>query len=164
MIVYRIPDTTPALACANRRRAVRLANAARSGVLAGAALAAVLMFLSVTVYDESIWRLPRMIAATVLGPGVLQPEDAFDGRVVLTMLALQLDLGIACALALTRVAGRLQGLGLAALGLGFGVALYGLDLYALPLAFPWLAELRSVDTFMAHLLFGLLATAPAKVD
>ena len=162
MIVYRIPETSPALASASRRRAVRLAKAARAGALAGAAMAAVLAFLSVTVYDEALWRLPRMIAATVLGTGVLQPEDAFDGRVVLTMLALMLDLGIACALALTSVAGRLHGLRLAALGVGFGVALYALDLHVLPLAYPWLAELRSVDTLMAHLLFGLLAAAPAE--
>jgi hypothetical protein len=31
------------------------------------------------------------------------------------------------------------------------------NLYGLTSALPWLAELRSVDTLAAHLVFGLLA-------
>lgn len=163
MIVYRIPENAPALgSTSQRRRAVWLANAARSGMIAAAAMLAVLVLLSVTLYDESPWKLPRMIAATVLGPGVLQPEQAFDARVFLTMLGVMLDIGIACALALSRPAARLHGMSSAALGLGFGAAFYAVNVYGLALAYPWLAELRSVDTLMAHLLFGLLATPPAE--
>jgi hypothetical protein len=162
MIVHRIPETAPAVASASRRNAARAVLAARSGMIAAAALMAMLLLLSVTLYDESPWKLPRMIAATVLGPGVLQPEDAFDARVALTMLAVMLDIGIACALALARPAARLHGVSLAALGLAFGAAFYAVNVYGLALAYPWLAELRSVDTLMAHLLFGLLATPPAE--
>ena len=163
MIVYRVPESAPALSRAYRRsRAVPLASATRTGLLAGAALLGMLLLLSVTLYDESPWKLLRMIGATVFGPTALAPESQFDLRIVSTALALHFTLTAACAAMLSRVAARLRRVPSAALGIAFGALLYGANVYGAAVLYPWLAELRSVDTLLAHLLFGLLATPPAE--
>jgi hypothetical protein len=42
-------------------------------------------------------------------------------------------------------------------GIAFGVALYFGNLYGFSRIFPWLAELRTLDTLAAHVLFGIVA-------
>jgi hypothetical protein len=121
----------------------------------------VLLLLAVTLYDESPWKLLRMIAAVALGPGALDPEWQPDLRILAAAVALQLGIAITAAVAMAGSVARWRELPPAAMGLAFGAVLYGGVLYGIALAFPWLAELRSADTLLVSLLFGLLATPAA---
>jgi hypothetical protein len=43
------------------------------------------------------------------------------------------------------------------IGMTFGVGLYFGNLYGFTQLFPWFAELRTLDTLAAHVLFGIVA-------
>ena len=43
------------------------------------------------------------------------------------------------------------------IGIAFGVALYFGNLYGFSHIFPWLTQLRTLDTLAAHVLFGIVA-------
>ena len=51
---------------------------AGAGLFAGSAMLMLLLFLAAAIYDESPWKIIRMMAATVRGPGALSPENEFD--------------------------------------------------------------------------------------
>lgn len=112
---------------------------------------------SMAIYDEPAWKLPRMMAAVVLGPGVLVPEDELDVTLVATgfvlHFALALTFGAVLALVLRGVRDGL----VAGAGALFGLALYAFDLYGMTAFFPWFAPLRTLDTLAAHVLFGIVA-------
>jgi ABC-type transport system involved in cytochrome c biogenesis permease subunit len=108
------------------------------------------------VYDESPWKLPRMIAALLSGPGVLADEDVF-GTPVMLGFAVHYTLSLLYALALAGVLAGLRREHAPIAGLLFGVALYSLNLHGFTQLFPWFAEMRTVDTFVAHAIFGVVA-------
>jgi hypothetical protein len=97
-----------------------------------------------------------MVAALARGPGALEPDDEFDLAIVaigLTLFyALSMLYGLALAWILTEAPRRHAGL----LGIAFGVALYFANFHGFTAIFPWFAEYRTVDTFVAHALYGLL--------
>jgi hypothetical protein len=124
--------------------------------LAGTVLLAVMQFIGAVAYDESPWKLLRMVAALARGPGVLEPDDEFDLAIVaigLTLFyALSMLYGLALAWILTEAPRRDAGLP----GIAFGVALYFANFHGFTAIFPWFAEYRTIDTFVAHALYGLL--------
>lgn len=132
------------------------AAALQAGLFAGTAVLIVLEVLSVVGYDESPWKLLRMIAALARGPQALEPSDEFDAAVVATGLflhyALALLYGLALACVLTDTPRRHANL----LGVAFGVALYYGNLHGFTSIFPWFSEMRTVDTLVAYALFGFL--------
>lgn len=132
-----------------------------SGVLAatlfaGSAMLLVLLVLSTAVYDESPWKLLRMMAATVRGPAVLSPEGQFDLGLVGIGLSIHYGLALLYAAALAGVLADFRRAYAPWLGIGFGIALYFANLYGFTHLFPWFAELRTIDTLLAHAFFGLL--------
>jgi hypothetical protein len=130
--------------------------AALAGGFAGAFLLFTLMFLSVSIYDEAPWKLPRMIAATIRGPEVLQPADEFDFAIVGLGIGLHFALSLLYAFALLGLIIDVKRWTAPYVGLAFGVALYFVNLYGFTQLFPWFAELRTADTLAAHAIFGLL--------
>ena len=128
-----------------------------SSLRAGAVFLLVLIGCSVGLYDESPWKVLRMIAATAMGPSALSPADVFDGWVVAKALALHFGFCVLAGTALATLVAARPRLPASWVGLAFGAGLYALDLHVAAAAFPWLAELRAADTLAAHLLFGLLA-------
>lgn len=136
--------------------------ALRCGLRGGVLMAALMVSLSVSVYDEPAWKLPRMLAALALGPHAIEPAHAFDAAIVATAFAVLATFSIIYGIALAGLV-QLRGSLAPWLGLAAGAALYGVHLYGFTAAFPWLGELQSVDTLAAHLVFGLLA-AQAYAD
>lgn len=136
--------------------------AMRCGLIGGALMAFLLVSLSVCVYGEPVWKLPRMLAALALGPDALQPAGTFNAVIVATALAVLGTFSIVYGIAFAGLA-QLREASAPWLGLAAGGALYAGHLYGFTAAFPWLAELRSVDTLAVHLVFGLLA-AQAYAD
>lgn len=138
----------------------------RAAAVAGFAAGAVLMVLELiwaaSMTLEGPWRIPQLVAALTMGPGVLDraPQD--------------LSLGVVWAALLTHyVLGTLFGLILGVIiagfhyetdlgmvqtiGASFGFGLYMLNFHLLTWALPWFTEMRGWGTMLAHLLFGVVA-------
>jgi hypothetical protein len=113
--------------------------------------------LSTSVYDESAWKLPRMAAAVLAGKGALDPDDEFSFALVGLGILVQIVVALAYSLALAMLVKDMPEAAAPWIGIAFGVALYFGNLYGFSRIFPWLAELRTLDTLAAHVLFGIVA-------
>jgi hypothetical protein len=138
------------------RRRVRVAASIKAGLLAGAVALFLMQFFGIVVYDESPWKLFRMIAAMARGPQALEPDDEFDGALVLMATILFLALAVLYSLALSALMSDSPRRNSALIGLAFGVALYHANFYGFTALFPWFASHRTVDTLLVHAVFGLL--------
>lgn len=157
MSIYGIPHRLArpvALPLPARRLDAGAALAA--GVFAGAVLLGMLVGFSTVIYNEEPWRLLRMVAATVSGPQALLLANDFDARQVAMGALLHFLFASLYALALAGVLVECPRVLASWLGLAFGIALYFVNLHGFTALFPWFAELRTVDTFVAHAFFGLL--------
>ena len=132
------------------------AAALQAGLLAGTAVLVVLEVLSVVGYDESPWKLLRMIAALARGPQALEPSDEFDAAIVATGLMLHYALAMLYGLALACVLTDTPRRHANVVGVAFGAALYYGNLHGFTAIFPWFAEMRTVDTLVAYAFFGFL--------
>ncbi len=132
--------------------------AAWAGVIAGLVFLVLEMLLVSLVMGESPWGPPRMMAAIVLGQGVLPPPADFAWRPALTAMVVHLPLSAAYGLlvgALVRRHGMAQAL---LVGLVFGLAIYAVNFYLIaPLAFPWFVQARNAVSVLGHALFGVVA-------
>jgi len=133
------------------------ATAALEAGLAGAVIAlALLQFFAVAIYDESPWRLMRMMAAVVRGPGALEPDDEFDAVVVASGALLHFALSLLYASALACLVSDAPRRHVALIGLAFGAALYFANFYGFTALFPWFTPHRTIDTLGVHMLFGVI--------
>ncbi|HUQ27285.1 MAG TPA: hypothetical protein VM051_01750 [Usitatibacter sp.] len=130
--------------------------AIHAALFAGTVVLLVLEFIGIVAYDESAWKLLRMVAAMARGPGALEPDDEFDFPVVaigLTLFyAISALYGLAIACILTETPRRHA----AVVGIAFGLALYAANFHGFTAIFPWFAANRTIDTLIAHALYGLL--------
>ena len=153
-------DTISRAAIARRARAGRrlpsASAAIAAGLVAGAVTLLFLEFFAVSVYDESLWQVLRMMAAMVRGPAALEPADEFDAAVVGLGLALHFSFAILYSLALASLVNDLPPAYAPLAGAIFGVALYYANFYGFANLFPWFITHRTVDTLAAHALFGAL--------
>ncbi len=138
-------------------RAIDWSAAIQAGVIAGVVFMVLEMILVPLVAGGSPWGPPRMIAAILLGKGVLPPPATFAvGPFMAAMIvhfALSILFGIILALFI-----RGLGTGRAVLvGLGFGLVLYLVNFYAFTAVFPWFAAARTPVTIFTHLVFGGVA-------
>lgn len=129
----------------------------RAGVISGAVFMALEMMMVPLFLGGGPWAPPRMIAAMVLGKGVLPPPASFDFGVLMAAMVVHFALSIAFALALALFITRL-GYGAAlAVGAAFGLALYGVNFYGMTAVFPWFAMARNWVSIFAHVVFGVVA-------
>jgi hypothetical protein len=138
------------------RRRVCVSAAIQGGLVAGAVTLLLLQFFSIVVYDESPWKLLRMIAATVYGRGALEPDDEFDAAMVTTAVMLFMTLAVLYSLAFSAIMSDSPRRYSALIGIAFGVALYHVNFYGFTFLFPWFKSLRTVDMLIVHAFFGLL--------
>jgi hypothetical protein len=138
--------------------------AAVAGFLAGAVLMVLegvwTLWLGASVGNGDPWSTSRMLAAMVLGRGVLD-ASGFSLGVVVLALVIHYLLGIAFGLALAVLVTEFHSEGkpgaMETLGALFGVVLYLFNFHVMSFAFPWFAQMRGWSTFMAHLVFGISA-------
>src|SRR5919109_24394 len=140
----------------------------RAGVYAGLIAGLVFMMLEMGMVwlfmGESPWAPPRMIAAMVLGEGVLPMPDkpaTFDPGIVLTAMIIHFVLAAIYGLiGAAIVANRMGYAGAIGLGALCGLAIYLINFYPLAAAlFPWFAMARNWISIFAHVMFGALAGA-----
>jgi hypothetical protein len=130
-----------------------------AGVIAGAVFLMMEMILVATVGGESPWAPPRMMAAMVLGEGVLPPPATFDFGIVMAAMIIHFVLSLIYAFILAWViANWALGMGAAiAVGAVFGFALYLINFYGFAsLFFPWFAMARNMISISAHIVYGLV--------
>ena len=136
------------------------AAAAVAGFLAGAVLMVLEGVWTLLMDNGDPWLTARMLAAMVLGSGVLE-RTGFSLGVVLLALFIHYLLGIVFGLALAALVtefhsehspGRIE-----TIGAVFGVLLYLVNFHLMSLAFPWFVQMRGWSTLMAHLVFGISA-------
>ena len=136
------------------------AAALQASLLAGTALLAVLDLTGIVAYDESPWKLPRVIAAVLRGPDVLDDPDEYDLAIVATGLALFYAASTLYGVALSFLVGDSPRRYAMPIGLAYGIALYAAIFHGLATLYPWLGAFRTLDTLLAHVLYGaLLASA-----
>lgn len=104
----------------------------------------------------------RLTAAVVLGRSVLDETDRWAAVLsCATLLHFLLSIGFAAAIiALTR--GLAFGRALLA-GCLLGLLLYAINLYGWTLVFPWFAASRSLNTLLAHIVFGASAVGAYRM-
>ena len=157
--MHELSIPTKSAAAAIRRRSWALPSpraALQASLFAGTVLLLAMQFIGAVAYDESPWKLLRMVAALARGPGVLDPDDEFDFAVVATGLALFYALSMLYGLALACILTESPRRHASVLGIAFGIALYGANFHVFTAMFPWFAAYRTIDTVVAHALFGLL--------
>ncbi len=152
-----IPSRTLGAAARGYARARPSAAAAlQAALFAGTVVLLVLEFIGIVAYDESPWKLLRMVAAMARGPAALEPDDEFNfafAAIGLTLFyALSALYGLALAFVLTDSPRRHAGV----IGIAFGLALYTVNFYGFTTLFPWFAANRTIDTLIAHALYGFL--------
>jgi hypothetical protein len=152
-----LPSRTFGAAARTLSRALPNVTAAlQASLLAGTALLLVLAFIGVVAYDESPWRLLRAIAALMRGPDVLDDADEFDLAIVATGLALFYAVSTLYGMALSFLLSDSPRRYAVAIGLAYGFALYSAVFHGLAARYPWLAAYRTIDTLIAHVLYGAL--------
>ncbi len=132
--------------------------AAWAGIIAGAVFLLLEMVLVGTVGGGSPWGPPRMMAAMVMGEGVLPPPGTFDLGIVMVAMLIHFPLAIVFGFILGWGISRWK-LGLAAsivVGTVFGLLLYFVNFYGLTAIWPWFAMARNLITIFAHAMFGLV--------
>jgi hypothetical protein len=156
MAAIRLPidSRAPRLASVATPRA---SAALMAGMVAGTVAIVVMQWIAMVAYDESAWKLPRMMAALLRGPAALDDTESFAALPVMLGFAVHYTLSLLYALALAGVLAGLRREHAPLVGLAFGALLYLANLHGFTALFPWFSEMRTIDTLVAHGIFGLVA-------
>ena len=145
---------------------VRDAHFWRHAVLAGIIGGVVFMIaemLLVMLIGESPWAPPRMIAAMLLGPGVLPAQGVpatFDLGVLLAAMIVHFPLSIVYGLVIGGIVQRTtmrSYTGALTEGAAIGLVIYLVNFHLIAsFAFEWFAMARNWVSVVSHILFGLV--------
>ena len=129
-----------------------------AGIIAGTAFMMLEMVLVATVGGGSLWGPPRMIAAMVMGEGVLPPPATFEIGPMMVAMAIHLMLSIILGIVLGWVISHWHlGLGMSILiGAVFGLLIYLVNFYGFTAIWPWFAKARNFISLFSHVMFGLV--------
>ena len=147
---------TPIVGEMSRALSPRVGAVVAAGVVAGLVFAAMQMVLSATVLGQPFWAPLHMIAAIVLGQGVLPPPPALDVGVAAVAVAVHMALSLIYAAVLGAIVLRARPAAASWIGLVFGLALYFINFYGFTALFPWFAEARGTIAIVSHAVYGLV--------
>ncbi|WP_026035336.1 hypothetical protein [Cupriavidus sp. BIS7] len=135
----------------------------RAAAIAGFAAGVVFLVVELValwLMGENPWEPTRMVAAIVMGRDVLSQSVPGVG-VILTALVVHFVLAIVFGLIMAVIIAPFSfdsSFGMASLaGAVFGAVVYLIDFYGMTRFFPWFAEARGSLSFLAHIVFGLVA-------
>lgn len=140
------------------RRSLDWKAAIWAGLAAGVVFMMLEMLLVMLIEGKSPWAPPRMIAAMVMGKGVLPPPATFDGVIMAVAMMTHLVLSVLLAFVLGwLISGwRLGMAGAIIAGTLFGLAVYFIDFYLFTAIWPWFAMARGPISIFAHAAFGFV--------
>jgi len=128
-----------------------------AGIIAGIIFLILEMVMVPLFLGGSPWGPPRMIAAIVLGEGVLPPPATFNFGIVMVAIILHMILSVIYALIIGYII-RKMSFGMAlSIGAVIGLALYLVNFFVMTGIFPWFEMARNWVSIFAHLIFGLSA-------
>lgn len=134
-----------------------LSTALVAGVIASIVFQVLEIVLIPLFGGGSPWGPARMIAAMVMGRGVLPPPDTFSLMIVLVALVVDVVLAFVYVAVLGWLI-RSWTLGRALLaGVVFGAALYVVNFYGFTTLFPWFVMGRNGVTLFTHVVFSVTA-------
>lgn len=125
-----------------------------SGLIAGAVFLVLELIMVPLFLGASPWGPPRMIAAILLGEGVLPPPATFAFGVVLTAVVFHFVLSIIYAALFDWVFGGMRMGPLIGVGVLFGLGLFLVNFFIFTGIWPWFAEARNWVTLFTHLVYG----------
>lgn len=131
----------------------------KAGALAGLIAGAVFMMMEmglVALSGGSPWGPPRMIAAIVMGEGVLPPPASFDLMIMMAAMAVHLMLSIVIGVGFAFIAKRFGLLMAVGVGTVVGLALYVVNFYGMTAIFPWFVMARNTISIVSHIAFGMV--------
>jgi hypothetical protein len=129
-----------------------------AGLIAGIVFMIAEMLMVMLVQGESPWGPPRMMAAMLLGKGVLPPPATFDLTIVMVAMVVHIPLSIVYGVIIGWAVHRLHVTAALAIGAGIGLAIYFINFYPIAsAAFPWFAMARNWMSAFVHILFGVVA-------
>jgi uncharacterized membrane protein YagU involved in acid resistance len=127
-----------------------------AGLIAGAVFMMVEMLMVMFFMGQSPWGPPRMIAAMIMGKGVLPPPGSFDMGIVTTAMMIHFALSVVYGLVFGWIVHRLSGVNATLIGAVFGLAIYFINFHLIaPVMFPWFTMAQNWVSVVAHLIFGL---------
>lgn len=137
------------------------AAAAVAGFVACAFFSAVEMLMVLLVSGQSPWVPPRMVAAIVLGPGILSQPATFDVSIVAMALLVHAAIGVVLGVVLGAIIApfRLDSdiVTVSIAGGVFGLVVYVVNFYVMTQMFPWFIESRGWTMVLGHVVFGAFA-------
>ncbi|GAB3625598.1 membrane protein [Pandoraea terrae] len=137
------------------------AAAAVAGFIACAFFSAVEMLTVLLMTGQSPWVPPRMVAAIVLGQGILPPPATFDVTIVAVALVVHAMIGVVLGLILGAIVApfRLDSdvFTVSIAGGAFGLLVYVFNFYVMTQFFPWFVESRNWMMVAGHMVFGAFA-------
>jgi len=131
----------------------------KAGALAGLIAGAVFMMMEmglVAMAGDSPWGPPRMIAAIVMGEGVLPPPATFDLMILMAAMAVHFMLSIVIGVVFALVARRFGLVMAVVAGAVVGLGLYVVNFYGFTAIFPWFAMARNTISIVSHVAFGVV--------
>jgi len=131
----------------------------KAGALAGLIAGAVFMMMEmglVAMAGDSPWGPPRMIAAIVMGDGVLPPPATFDLMILMAAMAVHFMLSIVIGVVFALVARRFGLVMAVVAGAVVGLGLYVVNFYGFTAIFPWFAMARNTISIVSHIAFGVI--------
>lgn len=130
-----------------------------AGLIAGAVFMMIEMLLVWLVQGESPWGPPRMIAAMVMGEGVLPPPADFNLGIMMVAMIIHFVFSIVYGLIGAWIVHRFD-MGLALLvGAVLGFAIYVVNFHVVASAvFSWFAMARGAVSIVSHVVFGMVLT------
>lgn len=136
-----------------------------AGVIAGLVFVVLEMIMVPVFLEGSPWGPPRMIAAIVLGRGVLPEEGqpvTFDIGILFAAVALHMMLSIVYAM-IVGMFTRSVGMGMAIIfGAAIGLAIYYMNFYGFTKQYPWFGMARNWVSVFSHIVFGIVAAIVFK--
>jgi hypothetical protein len=140
----------------SQRRTVDWKAALWAGLISGFVFLATNMMLSL-IYLQNAWLAPRLFASLVMGENVLVPPLKFDLSVFAVAIGVNQILSIPFA---SLIAYCLHRWGIVVGIVGgalFGLALYGINIYAMSNFFPQFFALKNGLLLTSHIIFGAAA-------
>ena len=127
-----------------------------AALIAGIVFMMLEMVLVATIGGGSPWGPPRMIAAMVMGKGVLPPPATFELITMLVAMMVHFTTSIVYAAILGWIiSSRNLGLGMSLIvGTLFGLLLYLVNFYVFTSVWPWFAMARGMISVFAHAAYG----------
>ncbi len=136
-------------------KTINFKDAIWAGVISGLIFMMLEMILVPLFLGGSPWGPPRMIAAIVLGKGVLPPPATFDFGILMAAVVLHLMLSVIYAIIVAFMVNKMS-FGIALLvGAVFGYVLYLVNFYVMTGLFPWFANARHWVSVFSHISFGI---------